>query len=130
MGPSKSDKWIITLTVMIGTIMSALDSSIVNVALPYMRGSLSATIEEIIEFGATASAGLDHMERSAEEIERLTKEAQSIKSGLTARAQELTKKRGAAAREARFRGAPKLWHRAGRLVTGGPERWAAHAADP
>ena len=42
-----SDKWIITLTVMIGTIMSALDSSIVNVALPYMRGSLSATIEEI-----------------------------------------------------------------------------------
>jgi DHA2 family multidrug resistance protein len=44
---SKSDKWIVTLTVMIGTIMSALDSSIVNVALPYMRGSLSATIEEI-----------------------------------------------------------------------------------
>ncbi len=44
---AKSDKWIITLTVMIGTVMSALDSSIVNVALPYMRGSLSATIEEI-----------------------------------------------------------------------------------
>ncbi len=47
MTSSKSDKWIITVTVMIGTIMSALDSSIVNVALPYMRGSLSATIEEI-----------------------------------------------------------------------------------
>ncbi len=47
MGPLKSDKWIITVTVMMGTIMSALDSSIVNVALPYMRGSLSATIEEI-----------------------------------------------------------------------------------
>jgi DHA2 family multidrug resistance protein len=44
---SKANKWIITLSVMIGTIMSALDSSIVNVALPYMRGSLSATIEEI-----------------------------------------------------------------------------------
>ena len=44
---AKSDKWIVTITVMIGTIMSALDSSIVNVALPYMRGSLSATIEEI-----------------------------------------------------------------------------------
>ena len=43
----KANKWIITLTVMIGTIMSALDSSIVNVALPYMRGSLSATVEEI-----------------------------------------------------------------------------------
>jgi MFS transporter, DHA2 family, multidrug resistance protein len=43
----KANKWIITITVMIGTIMSALDSSIVNVALPYMRGSLSATLEEI-----------------------------------------------------------------------------------
>ena len=64
-----------------------------------LKKKYGATIEEIIEFGATASAGLDHMERSAEEIERLTKEAQSIKSGLTARAQELTKKRGAAARE-------------------------------
>jgi DHA2 family multidrug resistance protein len=44
---SRSDKWIITLTVMIGTIMSALDTSIVNVALPYMRGSLGASLEEI-----------------------------------------------------------------------------------
>ncbi len=43
----QSEKWIITLTVMTGTIMSALDTSIVNVALPYMRGSLGATIEEI-----------------------------------------------------------------------------------
>jgi len=47
MTSSKTEKWLITITVMIGTIMSALDSSIVNVALPYMRGSLSATIEEI-----------------------------------------------------------------------------------
>lgn len=47
MASLKADKWIITITVMIGTIMSALDSSIVNVALPYMRGSLSATLEEI-----------------------------------------------------------------------------------
>jgi MFS transporter, DHA2 family, multidrug resistance protein len=44
---TKSDKWIITLTVMIGTIMSALDTSIVNVALPYMRGTLGASVEEI-----------------------------------------------------------------------------------
>jgi len=44
---AKSDKWIITLTVMIGTIMSALDTSIVNVALPYMRGTLGASVEEI-----------------------------------------------------------------------------------
>lgn len=44
---AKSDKWLITLTVMMGTIMSALDSSIVNVALPYMRGTLGASVEEI-----------------------------------------------------------------------------------
>ena len=42
-----TSKWIITLTVMTGTIMSALDTSIVNVALPYMRGNLGATVEEI-----------------------------------------------------------------------------------
>ena len=41
------NKWLITLTVMTGTLMSALDVSIVNVALPYMRGSLNASIEEI-----------------------------------------------------------------------------------
>lgn len=40
-------KWIIALTVMTGAILSALDTSIVNVALPYMRGSLDASVEEI-----------------------------------------------------------------------------------
>ncbi|MCG6537065.1 MAG: EmrB/QacA family drug resistance transporter, partial [Syntrophales bacterium LBB04] len=40
-------KWMITVTVMAGTIMAALDISIVNVALPYMRGSLGASVEEI-----------------------------------------------------------------------------------
>ena len=41
------NKWMITITVMTGTVMAALDISIVNVSLPYMRGSLSASIEEI-----------------------------------------------------------------------------------
>jgi len=41
------NKWLITLTVMMATIMAALDISIVNVALPYMRGNLGASIEEI-----------------------------------------------------------------------------------
>ncbi len=41
------NKWIIAVTVMTGTIMSALDTSIVNVALPYMRGNLGASVEEI-----------------------------------------------------------------------------------
>jgi MFS transporter, DHA2 family, multidrug resistance protein len=42
-----ADKWVIAGTVMIGTIMAVLDSSIVNVALPDMRGSLGATVDEI-----------------------------------------------------------------------------------
>ena len=43
----RTNKWLITLTVMSGMIMSALDMSIVNVALPHMRGSLNASVEEI-----------------------------------------------------------------------------------
>ncbi|MGE4466013.1 DHA2 family efflux MFS transporter permease subunit [Sphaerochaeta sp.] len=42
-----SKKLMITLTVMSGAIISALDTSIVNVALPYMRGNLGASVEEI-----------------------------------------------------------------------------------
>jgi DHA2 family multidrug resistance protein len=38
---------IITLCLMIATLMQALDSTIANVALPYMQGSLSATYDEI-----------------------------------------------------------------------------------
>jgi DHA2 family multidrug resistance protein len=37
----------ITATVMIATSMQALDTTIANVALPYMQGSLSATSDEI-----------------------------------------------------------------------------------
>ena len=40
-------KWIIAGTVLTGTIMAVLDSSIVNVALPDMSGTLGATLEEI-----------------------------------------------------------------------------------
>jgi DHA2 family multidrug resistance protein len=42
-----ANKWIVAGTVLLGTIMSVLDSSVVNVALPDMSGSLGATIEEI-----------------------------------------------------------------------------------
>jgi len=38
---------LITLCLMIATLMQALDSTIANVALPYMQGSLSATYDEI-----------------------------------------------------------------------------------
>jgi DHA2 family multidrug resistance protein len=41
------NKWVITLSVMSGTVMAVLDSSIVNVALPNMSGTLGSTIEEI-----------------------------------------------------------------------------------
>ncbi len=44
---TETNKWIITAAVMTGTLMSVLDASIVNVALPYMRGNLGASIEEI-----------------------------------------------------------------------------------
>ncbi|HET7633029.1 MAG TPA: DHA2 family efflux MFS transporter permease subunit [Gemmatimonadaceae bacterium] len=41
------NKWVVAGTVLIGTMMAVLDSSIVNVALPDMRGSLGATVDEI-----------------------------------------------------------------------------------
>jgi DHA2 family multidrug resistance protein len=40
-------KWIIALSVMLGTILEVLDVSIVNVALPHMQGSFSASVDEI-----------------------------------------------------------------------------------
>jgi MFS transporter, DHA2 family, multidrug resistance protein len=40
-------KWIIALSVMLGTILEILDISIVNVALPHMQGSFSASVDEI-----------------------------------------------------------------------------------
>ncbi|WP_245523245.1 DHA2 family efflux MFS transporter permease subunit [Thermodesulfobium narugense] len=41
------NKWMVTLTIMISTLVAALDTSIVNVALPNMRGSLGASVTEI-----------------------------------------------------------------------------------
>jgi DNA repair protein RecN (Recombination protein N) len=55
------------------------------------------TISDIIAFGARAAEELERMERSTEEIERLKSEIQAIKFGLTSKAEELTKRRTAAA---------------------------------
>lgn len=41
------NKWLVTGAVLTGTIMAVLDSSIVNVALPSMSGTLACSIEEI-----------------------------------------------------------------------------------
>src|SRR5689334_9999611 len=38
---------LITVCAMIATLMQALDSTIANVALPYMQGSLSASYDQI-----------------------------------------------------------------------------------
>src|SRR3989475_13233551 len=38
--------WIIAIAVMFGTFMEVLDTTVVNVSLPHIAGSLSATIEE------------------------------------------------------------------------------------
>jgi DHA2 family multidrug resistance protein len=40
-------KWLITLSITFGTLMGAIDASIVNVALPHIRGSVGATVQEI-----------------------------------------------------------------------------------
>lgn len=64
-----------------------------------LKKKYGSTIEEIIEFGNTASAELERMEHSSEEIARLQREVEDSRAGLTTKAQELTKKRTTAARE-------------------------------
>src|SRR4249920_2722273 len=44
---ARATKWVIALSVMLGTILEVLDSSIVNVSLPHMQGSFSASVDEI-----------------------------------------------------------------------------------
>jgi len=40
-------KWLIALAVMLGTVLEILDTTIVNVSLPHMQGSFSASVDEI-----------------------------------------------------------------------------------
>src|SRR5215468_10481451 len=44
---SPARRWAITLSVMMVTVMQVLDTSVTNVALPHMQGSLSAGLEEM-----------------------------------------------------------------------------------
>ncbi len=46
-GDTGSHRWLITVSVMLATIMQALDSTIANVALPHMQGSMGATQDQI-----------------------------------------------------------------------------------
>jgi len=43
----KLRRWLITVCTMTATVMQALDTTIANVALPYMQGSLSASLDQI-----------------------------------------------------------------------------------
>jgi DHA2 family multidrug resistance protein len=43
----RASKWLVTVSVSFGTLMGAIDSSIVNVALPQLRGAVGATVQEI-----------------------------------------------------------------------------------
>jgi len=43
----KPNKWLVTISITFGTLMGAIDTSIVSVALPHMMGSLGATVQEI-----------------------------------------------------------------------------------
>ncbi|HTY21019.1 MAG TPA: DHA2 family efflux MFS transporter permease subunit [Geobacteraceae bacterium] len=41
------NKWLVTITVMLPTIMEIVDTSVANVALPHMQGSLNAGTDEV-----------------------------------------------------------------------------------
>jgi DHA2 family multidrug resistance protein len=43
----KYNKWLITISITFGTLMGAIDSSIVSVAMPHMMGTLGSTVQEI-----------------------------------------------------------------------------------
>ncbi len=45
--PRVDSKWLVTISITFGTLMGAIDASIVNVALPHIRGSVGATVQEI-----------------------------------------------------------------------------------
>jgi DHA2 family multidrug resistance protein len=44
--PQHINPWIIAIAVMLSTFMEVLDTTVVNVSLPHIAGSLSVTVEE------------------------------------------------------------------------------------
>src|SRR3974390_1568159 len=44
---ASANRAMVTICAMVATLMQALDNTIANVALPYMQGSLSATLDQI-----------------------------------------------------------------------------------
>jgi MFS transporter, DHA2 family, multidrug resistance protein len=44
---SQTNKWIVALTVILPTFLEVMDTSVVNVSLPHIQGSLSAGVDEV-----------------------------------------------------------------------------------
>src|SRR5690242_21892230 len=44
--PPQVNPWIVAIAVMFGTFMEVLDTTVVNVSLPHIAGSLSASVDE------------------------------------------------------------------------------------
>jgi len=42
-----TNKWLVTVSISFGTLMGAIDSSIVNVAMPHIQGAVGATVQEV-----------------------------------------------------------------------------------
>ena len=45
-GVPQVNRWIVSLSVVFATFMEVLDTTVVNVSLPHIAGSMSATVEE------------------------------------------------------------------------------------
>src|SRR5436305_14115225 len=45
--PADVNKWLVAISIAFGSLMATIDSSIVNVAMPNIRGELGASIQEI-----------------------------------------------------------------------------------
>jgi len=45
---SSINPWLIAMTVMLATFMEVLDTSVANVALPHIAGTLAATVDETV----------------------------------------------------------------------------------
>jgi DNA repair protein RecN (Recombination protein N) len=75
-----------------------------------LKRKYGSTIPEIIAFGQKAAEDLKKIERSGEEMERLREEIAAVRSTLTRAAQDLTKKRKAAAAELEKKVETELGH--------------------
>jgi MFS transporter, DHA2 family, multidrug resistance protein len=47
------DKWLVAASVSVGAVMATIDLSIVNVALPQIRGSIGATVDQMTALGTS-----------------------------------------------------------------------------